>query len=192
MSDMTEKARSFTEHLYQPYAPELVEERDETIKKVYDYNHIYPLDRTAREAKLREILGGVGKTPVIEQPFFTTYGSNTTVGDNFYMNVNGKLMDSGKITIGDNVFIAPNVCIITEQHPLNVEQRNEGLEYTHPITIGNNVWIATNVNVLPGVTIGDNCVIGAGSVVTRDIPANSLAVGVPAKVIRHLDNAREN
>ena len=97
-----------------------------------------------------------------------------------------QIKDSGKITIGDNVFIAPNVCIITEEHSMVVEERIRGLEYTHPVTIGNNVWICTGALVLPGVTIGDNSVIGAGSVVTKDIPPNSLAVGNPCRVIRSL------
>ena len=97
-----------------------------------------------------------------------------------------QIKDSGKITIGNNVFIAPNVCIITEEHSMVVEERIRGLEYTHPVTIGNNVWICTGALVLPGVTIGDNSVIGAGSVVTKDIPPNSLAVGNPCRVIRSL------
>ena len=146
-----------------------------------------PMDRSGRNAAIREILGKAGENCVVEQPLFCTYGYNTTVGDNFFLNVNGKLMDSGKITIGDNVFIAPNVSIITEEHAMDVKQRLEGLEYTHPVTIGNNVWICTGAIVLPGVTIGDNSVIGAGSVVTKDIPANSLAVGNPCRVIRTLE-----
>lgn len=130
--------------------------------------------------------GKAGKNCVVEQPLFCTYGYNTTVGDNFFLNVNGKLMDSGKITIGNNVFIAPNVCIITEEHAMDVEQRIQGLEYTHPVTIGDNVWICAGALVLPGVTIGEGSVIGAGSVVTKDIPAHCLAVGNPCKVIRKL------
>jgi len=114
------------------------------------------------------LLGGTGDNCVVEQPLFCTYGYNTTVGDNFFLNINCKLMDSGKITIGNNVFIAPNVCIITEEHAMDVEQRLKGLEYTHP------------------VTIGADSVIGAGSVVTKDIPPKSLAVGNPCKVIRAL------
>ena len=96
-------------------------------------------------------------------------------------------MDSGKITIGNNVFIAPNVCVITEEHSMNVEERIKGLEYTHPVNIGDNVWICTGAMILPGVTIGENSIIGAGSVVTKDIPPTSLAVGNPCKVIRKLD-----
>ena len=183
---MTEKERSFAGLLYQPGDPALVAEREKTTATLYAYNQLNPLDREGRDRLLRELLGHVGANAVVEQPLFCTYGTNTTVGDNFFMNVGGRLMDSGKITIGDNVFIAPNVCIITEEHSMVVEERIRGLEYTHPVTIGNNVWICTGALVLPGVTIGDNSVVGAGSVVTKDIPPNSLAVGNPCRVIRSL------
>ena len=183
---MTEKEKSHAGLLYQPGDPELAADRDVTVKKLYDYNRLHPLERDARQGAIRELLGETGSNCVVEQPLFCTYGYNTTVGDNFFLNVNGKLMDSGKITIGDNVFIAPNVCIITEEHAMDTKQRLAGLEYTHPVTIGDNVWICAGAIVLPGVTIGANSVIGAGSVVTKDIPPNSLAVGNPCKVIRTL------
>ena len=172
--------------LYQPGDPELVADREETVKKLYAYNNLHPLDREARSEAIKGILGKVGKNCVVEQPLFCTYGYNTTVGDNFFLNVNGKLMDSGKITIGNNVFIAPNVCIITEEHAMDVEQRIAGLEYTHPVTIGDNVWICTGALILPGVTIGEGSIIGAGSVVAKDIPPKCLAVGNPCRVIRKL------
>lgn len=136
---MTEKEKSYAEMLYQPGDPELVADREITVRKLTEYNGIDPLDREARDRAIRGILGKAGKNCVVEQPLFCTYGYNTTVGDNFFLNVNGKLMDSGKITIGNNVFIAPNVCIITEEHAMDVEQRIQGLEYTHPVTIGDNV-----------------------------------------------------
>lgn len=183
---MTEKEKSYAGILYQPGDPELTAERDITVKKLYEYNNLDPLDRELRQDAIRGLLGSVGKNCTVEQPLFCTYGYNTTLGDNCFLNVNCKLMDSGKITIGNNVFIAPNVCIITEEHAMDVKQRLEGLEYTHPVTIGDNVWICTGAIVLPGVTIGANSVIGAGSVVTKDIPPNSLAVGNPCKVIRNL------
>lgn len=181
---MTEKEKSYAGTLYQPGDSELAADRDITIKKLYEYNNVNPLDRTTRQAAIRQILGKTGDNCVVEQPLFCTYGYNTTVGDNFFLNVNCKLMDSGKITIGNNVFIAPNVCLITEEHSMDVAQRLEGLEYTHPVNIEDNVWICAGVIVLPGVTIGTNSIIGAGSVVTKDIPPNSLAVGNPCKVIR--------
>lgn len=186
--EMTEKEKSYAEMLYQPADPGLVADREITVRKLYEYNRLHPLDREARAAAIREILGKVGENCIVEQPLFCTYGYNTTLGDNVFINVNCKLMDSGKITIGNNVFVAPNVCIITEEHTLDVKRRIQGLEYTHPVTIGNNVWICTGALILPGVTIGDNSVIGAGSVVTKDIPPNSLAVGNPCRVIRTLEN----
>jgi len=181
---MTEKEKSHAEMLYQPGDPELVADRDVTVQKLYDFNHLHPLERETRQAAIRDLLGKTGENCVVEQPLFCTYGYNTTVGDNFFLNVNCKLMDSGKITIGSNVFIAPNVCIITEEHAMDVKQRLAGLEYTHPVTIGDNVWICAGAIVLPGVNIGANSIIGAGSVVTKDIPPNSLAVGNPCKVLR--------
>ena len=183
---MTEKEKSYAEMLYQPADAELAADRDVTVKKVYEYNNLNPLDREKRSDAISGILVKVGKNSVVEQPIFCTYGYNTTVGDNFFMNVNGKLMDSGKITIGNNVFIAPNVSIITVEHAMDVVNRIAGLEYTHPVTIGDNVWICTGAINLPGVSIGNDSVIGAGSVVTKDIPPKSLAVGNPCKVIRKL------
>lgn len=187
MAALTEKEKSYAELLYQPADPELVADRQATVKKLTTYNQIDPLDVKARQSAIQDLLGQVGDNCVVEQPLFCTYGYNTTVGDNFFLNVDCKLLDSGKITIGNNVFIAPNVCLITEEHAMNVKQRLAGLEYTHPINIGDNVWIAAGVLVLPGVTIGENSVIGAGSVVAKDIPSNSLAVGNPCRVIRQLD-----
>ena len=183
---MTEREKSYAELLYQPNDPELAADRDVTVKKPREHNRMDPLDREGRQQAIRGILGKAGKNCVVEQPLFCTYGYNTTVGDNFFLNVNGRLMDSGKITIGNNVFIGPNVSIITEEHAMNAKQRAEGLEYTHPVHIGDNVWICTGAIILPGVTIGENSVIGAGSVVTKDIPANSLAVGNPCRVIRSI------
>lgn len=183
---MTEKEKSYAGILYQPGDPALVVDREVTVKKLYDYNNLHPLDRDARQAAIAGLLGKVGDGCTVEQPLFCTYGYNTTLGDNVFINVNCKLMDSGKITIGNNVFIAPNVCLITEEHAMDVEQRLAGLEYTHPVTIGDNVWICTGAIILPGVTIGANSVIGAGSVVTKDIPPKSLAVGNPCRVIRSL------
>lgn len=183
---MTEKEKSHAGMLYQPNDSELVADRNITVKKLYDYNNIYPLDSQARQTAISGLLGKTGNNCIVEQPLFCTYGYNTKVGDNFFLNVNCKLMDSGKITIGNNVFIAPNVCIITEEHSMDTDQRLAGLEYTHPVNIGDNVWICAGVIVLPGVTIGANSVIGAGSIVTKDIPPDSLAVGNPCKVLRSL------
>ena len=183
---MTEKEKSYAEMLYQPGDAELSADRDETTKKLYAYNNMHPLDREGRREAIAHILGKCGKNCTVEQPLFCTYGYNTTVGDNFFMNVNGKLMDSGKITIGNNVMIAPNVSIVTEEHAMDVEQRLAGLEYTHPVTIGDNVWICTGAMVLPGVTIGKGAIVAAGAVVHRDVPPFTVVGGVPARILREL------
>ena len=117
------------------------------------------------------------------------YGFNIEIGARFYANVNLVILDGAKVSIGNDVFIAPNVGIYTAGHPLDAERRNQGLEYAHPVSIGDNVWIGAGVNILPGVSIGANSVIGAGAVVVRDIPEGVLAAGNPARVIRPITEA---
>ena len=128
----------------------------------------------------------------MKAPFFCDYGYNIEIGENFYSNHNLIILDGNKVIFGDNVFIAPNCAFYTAGHPIDVNRRNQGLEYAKPIKIGNNVWIGGNVVVLPGVTIGDNTVIGAGSIVTRDIPANVVAVGNPCRVIKQIDGKEDS
>lgn len=165
---------------------ELIEERQRCKEICFKYNRLSPLQTDQREQILRRLLGRTGAHFLIEQPFYCDYGYNIEIGENFYANVNCVILDGAKVTFGDNVFVAPNCGFYTAGHPFDVDQRNRGLEYAYPITVGNNVWIGAQVCVLPGVTIGDNCVIGAGSVVTRDIPPHSLAVGNPCRVIRRI------
>ena len=184
---MTEKEKSYAEMLYQPGDPELAADRDRTVSRLYEYNRMNPLDREGRRKAIAELFGRVGSNCTVEQPFFCTYGYNIVVGDDFFLNVNGKLMDSGKITIGNHVMIAPNVCIITEEHAMDVEQRIGRFGVYAP----GDHWLtmfgfAPGPLILPGVTIGAGSIIGAGSVVTKDIPPNCLAVGNPCKVIRRL------
>ena len=136
---------------------------------------------------IKELLGKTKDSFTIEPSFYCDYGWNIEIGENFYSNHNLVILDPAKVTFGDNVFIGPNCGFYTAQHPLDIERRNKGLEWAFPITVGNNVWFGGNVTILPGVTIGDNCTIGAGSVVVKNIPANSLAVGNPCKVIRKID-----
>ena len=184
----TEKDKMLRGELYDAnYDPQLREERMRSKKLCRAYNDLQPDDIDGRKALLTELLGATGKEFYIEQPFYCDYGYNITLGENFYSNVNLVILDCAKVTFGDNVFIAPDCGFHTAGHPFDVEQRNAGLEYARPITVGNNVWIGAGVHVLPGVTIGDNCVIGAGSLVNRDIPSGSLAVGNPCRVIRKLD-----
>lgn len=173
---------------YKAWLDGLTEERDACKKKIYEYNRLEP-GSPRQDSLIREILGKTGEHVFVEQPFRCDYGTNIEVGEGFYANYNLTVLDVGKVTIGDNVQCAPNVSIYTAGHPLHPDSRNSGYEYGIPITIGNNVWLGGNVILLPGVTIGDNCVIGAGSVVTRDIPANSLAAGNPCRVLREITEA---
>lgn len=168
------------------YDPVLQEQRSRCKALCQEFNTL-PYGESARRMELlRSIIGSANGNFVIEPSFWCDYGYNITLGENFYANHNMVILDAAPVTFGDNVFIAPNCCFTTAGHPLDVEQRNKGLEYARPITVGNNVWIGAGVTVLPGVTIGDNVTIGAGSLVNRDIPADSVAVGVPCKVIKKI------
>jgi len=184
---MTEKEKMLNGMIYDAnYDPQLISERQECKELCRDYNELRPKEMEARTALLHKILGSIAGDILIEQPFYCDYGYNISVGKNFYANFNMVILDEAKVTFGDNVFIAPNCGFYTAGHPVDPTERNKGLEYAKPITVGNNVWIGANVCVLPGVTIGDNCVIGAGSVVVKDIPANSVAVGNPCKAIKSI------
>ncbi|MBP2168861.1 acetyltransferase-like isoleucine patch superfamily enzyme [Erwinia toletana] len=171
------------------YDQDVLRQRDEAKSALYDYNHLHPHKGAERTAIIKSLLGKTGENILVESPFWCDYGYNIEVGENFYANVNLVILDGAKVTIGDNAFIAPNVGLYTAGHPLDAERRNQGLEYAFPITIGNNVWIGAAVSVMPGVTIGDGCVIGAGSVVTKDLPANVLAMGNPCRVVREISEA---
>lgn len=189
---MTEKEKMLAGMIYDAnYDPQLMAERLDCKELCRDYNELRPKNMQARTELLHRLLGEVKGNLLIEQPFVCDYGYNISVGKNFYSNHNLVILDCAKVSFGDNVFIAPNCGFYTAGHPLEASERNKGLEYARPITVGDNVWFGANVSVLPGVTIGDNCVIGAGSVVNKDIPANSLAVGNPCKVIRTIDNGTD-
>lgn len=184
---MTEKEKSQLGLLYNAnYDKELIEERLHAKGLCYDYNQLHPAKINEREALIKKLLGKTTDRFLIEQPFVCDYGYNIEIGENFYSNHNIVMLDGGKITFGDNVFVAPNCGFYTAGHAYDVEQRNEGLEVVGPITVGNNVWIGGGVTVLADVTIGDNTIIGAGSVVTKDIPSGVIAVGNPCRVIRKI------
>ncbi|HIS23027.1 MAG TPA: sugar O-acetyltransferase [Candidatus Cryptobacteroides intestinipullorum] len=168
---------------------ELLAERLAAADMTYELNRLRPSQVAEREAVIRRLLGRTGKNVSIVSPFFCDYGYNIEIGENFFMNMNCVILDGAKVTFGDNVFVAPGCGFYTAGHPLDAERRNAGLEYALPIRIGNNVWIGAQVCVLPGVTIGDNTVIGAGSVVTKDIPSGVLAAGNPCRVIRPITEA---
>lgn len=163
---------------------ELLKKTRRTLKH---YNDLDPFSPELKEI-LTKLLGACGDNININQPFRCDYGCNVFVGENFFANFNLTILDEALVTIGDNCFIGPNVSIYTACHPLNAAERNKFVEWAEPVTIGDNVWLGGGVTILPGVTIGDNCVIGAGSVVTHDIPSNTLAVGNPARVIKEIDS----
>ena len=184
---MTDKDKMLAGELYDAnYNKDLILERIKAKDLCYEYNNLKPSNMNARNELIKKIIGKTKKEFLIEQPFICDYGYNIEIGENFYANHNLIILDGNKVKFGDNVFVAPNCSFYTAGHPLDYETRNKGLEYAKPITVGDNVWIGGNVVVLPGVTIGDNVVIGAGSIVNKDIPSNSVAVGNPCRVIKKL------
>lgn len=168
------------------YNPEFEAEIKKGKDKCYKYNQLNPNDRDEQNKILSDLLGKMGENVIITPPFWCDYGYNISVGDYFYSNHNLVITDGAKVTFGNNVFIAPNCCFTTAEHSIDPEQRKTGIEIAKPITIGNNVWIGAGSTILAGVEIGDNTVIGAGSVVTKSIPSNVVAVGVPCKVKREI------
>lgn len=183
---MTQKERMLAGLPYRANDPELKQMRAENKLRVAQYNQLTRNQEQEIDQLIKEILGGTGKEILVEPPIHFDYGRNTTVGERFFANYNLTVLDVCPVTIGDNVMIAPNVSLYGAGHPIHPDARNSGYEYGAPITIGNNVWIGGSVCVLPGVTIGDNVVIGAGSVVAKDIPDNVIAVGNPCRVIREI------
>lgn len=181
---MREIDKISTGELYDASDEEFARGRTRAKELLYAYNHLVPHKREERQAILKELLGSTGENFFIDPPFYCDYGSNIHIGENFYANVGVTILDCGRVNIGNNVLIGPNVGIYPVGHPENVEDRNAWLEYSRTITIGNNVWIGGHAVLTPGVTIGDNTIIGAGSVVTHDIPSNVVAAGNPCRVIR--------
>ena len=186
---MTQKERMLAGLPYKAWLDGLGEERLENQKRLYRFNHLPPEEWDRMDAMLKEILGKTGQTVHIMPPFHCDYGYNIEVGENFFANYNLTILDVGPVRIGANAQIAPNVSIYTAGHPIHPDSRNSGYEYGIGITIGDNVWIGGNACILPGVTIGNNVVIGAGSVVTRDLPDNVIAVGNPCRVVRTITQA---
>ena len=185
---MTEKEKMLAGMIYDAnYDKELIEERKIAKDLCYDYNQLRPSNEEGQRQLIKQLLGKTNGSFCIVAPFYCDYGYNITIGQNFFANHNTVILDGAKVAFGDNVFVGPNCGFYTAGHPIDFEQRNMGLEYALPITVGNNVWIGAGVHVMPGVTIGNNVVIGGGSVVVKDIPDNSVAVGNPCKVIKHLE-----
>ncbi|SBS64453.1 sugar O-acetyltransferase [Vibrio atlanticus] len=185
----TEKQKMLAGEPYQAWDKELYAARIECRKVLQKLNNSIP-DTPEWEAATQALIPGC-ENAHLEPPFRCDYGSNIKLGKNFYANFNCVILDVAEVTIGDNVLLGPNVQILTAGHPLDVKGRvEEGVEFGTPINVGDNVWLSGGVIICPGVTIGENSVIGAGSVVTKDIPANVVAVGNPCKVLKSIDNGQ--
>lgn len=180
------KRKMHTREIYFFGEPELVDEQTQCLEMLYDFNQTRPSESKKREEILSRLFAGIGPDCYIEPPLRANWGRHTHLGRQVYANFNLTLVDDTHIYIGDCVLIGPNVTIATAGHPIEPELRQQAAQFNVPVRIGNNVWIGANSVVLPGVTIGDNSVIGAGSIVTRDIPANVVAVGNPCRVLREI------
>ena len=175
------------EALYDPMDEELAKEQSEALELLYEYNHTRPSEEERRQEMLKRMFAEVGEGCHLEPPFHANWaGKFTHLGNYVYANFNLTLVDDTDIYIGDHTLFGPNVTLTAANHPLCAELRASGMQYNLPIRIGKNVWLGAGVIVLPGVTIGDNSVIGAGSVVTKDIPEHVLAFGTPCRVIREI------
>lgn len=186
---MTELEKCTTGHWYDNDFPGRGAQHLAVSNICAKFNRTRPSNLKRRQRIMRRILGGMGDPCYIEQGFMCTFGFNLFVGNHFFANSNCFFMDDATITFGDYVFIGPGCSFHTAQHPIHPIQRNQKIERCLPITVGDNVWFGANCVVLPGVTIGSNTVIGAGSVVTRDIPDNVVAVGNPCRVLRPVTEA---
>ncbi len=184
---MQEKSRMHSGKLYM-MDEQLFNELSRAKKLVNAYNKTKMKQNKKRKKVLSKMLGKTGKSPYIEPPFFCDYGTNITVGDNFYANTGCIILDSAPVRIGHQVMFGPRVSLFTATHPVDVNVRNSRLEYAKPITIGNGVWVGGDVTINPGVVIGDNTVIGSGSVVTKSIPEKVIAAGNPCKIIRSISS----
>ena len=185
---MNERDKMLEGTLYDAnYDKSLIDERMKCKKLCYKHNTLSPEKMEDRQNLIKEILGSTKDNFLIEQPFICDYGYNIEIGENFYSNHNLTILDCNKVKFGDNVFIGPNCSFYCALHSLDIKTRNKGLEYAKPITVGNNVWFGGSVVVLAGVTIGNGAVIGAGSVVTKDVPDNVVVVGNPARIIKEIE-----
>ena len=183
---MTEKEKMLSGLEYDATDPQLLEELNATKALVWQYNQTPPSMTGRRRQMIAQLLGKSDETTNINQPFYCDYGKNIRVGKGFFSNFNFTVLDEAYVTIGNDCFVGPNVSIYTACHSTDPVQRNTRREWARPVTIGDNVWIGGSVTILPGVTIGDNVTIGAGSVVVRDIPSDSIAVGNPARVVKKI------
>lgn len=185
---MTTRERMQSGKLYFCTDEEIAKEQLECLEILYDYNHTRPSESQKREQILKNLLAEIGENCYIEPPLHANWGKYTHFGNNVYANFNLTLVDDTDIFVGDNVMFGPNVIIATAGHPVDPPLREKVAQFNIPVRIGKNVWIRAGAIVLPGVTIGDHSVIGAGSVVTKDIPPNVVAVGNPCRVLREIND----
>ncbi len=173
--------------LYYAGQPELIADQLTYLEKNFDYNQLRPSQQKEKQALLKQLFAEIGESCYIEAPFHANWGGkHVHLGSHVYVNYNLTLVDDTHIYIGDHVMIAPNVVIATGTHPIHPELRRKEAQFNLPVHIQDNVWLGAGCLVMPGVTIGENSVIGAGSVVTKDIPANVVAVGNPCRVLRDI------
>ena len=184
---MTEKEKMLAGLVYDAVSPELQEGLQATREALHEFNILRSSETQRRKEILKGLLGYTGDDNFrINQPFRCDYGKQISIGKRFFANFNFTILDEAPVSIGDDCFIGPNVSIYTACHSTDPVERNTRREWAKPVTIGHNVWIGGSVTILPGVTIGDNVSIGAGSVVVKDIPSNTVAVGNPCKVIKSI------
>ena len=185
---MSNKDKMHTGELYLPGDMEIMKEQQMCLDKLYDYNMTRPTESEKREKLLKEMFAEIGEDCYIEPPFHANWGGkHVHFGKCVYANFNFTAVDDTHIYVGDYTMFGPNVILATAGHPILPKLRQEAYQYNMPVHIGNNCWLGAGVIVLPGVTIGDNTVIGAGSVVTKDIPSNVVAVGNPCRVLREIN-----
>ena len=185
-TDIWEKLHS--KELYLPSDPTVMEKQLECLDKLYEFNATRPSELARREEMLKEMFAEIGEGCYIEPPLRSNFGGrHVHFGKNVYANFNLTLVDDTHIYVGDCTMIAPNVVIATAGHPILPELREKGYQYNAPVHIGRNCWIGAGALIMPGVSIGDNTVVGAGSVVTRDLPANVVAVGNPCRILREIN-----
>lgn len=186
MSKMKEKM--YTGELYLPNDEEIVTQQTLCLEKLYEYNMTRPTETDKRLSLLKEMFAEIGENCYIEPPFHSNWGGrHCHFGKNVYANFNLTCVDDTHIYVGDYTKFGPNVTLATAGHPILPELREQAYQYNFPIHIGKNCWIGAGAIILPGITIGDNVVVGAGSVVTKDLPDNVVAVGNPCKVLRHIN-----
>lgn len=183
----SEREKMSAGEMYNPMDPELLQDREKAKRFCKKYNSTDDTDYATRKAMMKEFLGKSGENLHIESDFKADYGYNIEVGENFYANYDCLLLDICPIIIGDNAMLAPGVHIYSATHPLDPTERNSGRELGKPVKIGNNVWIGGRSVIIPGVTLGDNVVVAAGSVVTKSFPDNVVIGGNPAKILKRID-----